>query len=83
MCTCQGHYHTSYNIQYWSNPNELLWACQTGCLIDMKSLALEYNKLQKTRPVIGTAVILNGLPKLIPMVLKKNGRWNRKITERN
>jgi predicted phosphodiesterase len=83
MCTCQGHYHTSYSIQYWSNPNELLWACQTGCLIDMKSLAFEYNKLQKTRPVIGTAVIINGIPKLIPMVLKHNGRWNRKITERN
>ena len=45
--------------------------------------AFEYNKLQKTRPVIGTAVIINGLPKLIPMVLKSNGRWNRKITERN
>ena len=56
---------------------------QTGCLINMKSLAFEYNKLQKTRPVIGTAVIINGLPKLIPMVLKSNGRWNRKITERN
>jgi hypothetical protein len=48
----------------------------------MKSLAFEYNKLQKTRPVIGTVVILNGIPKLIPMVLKNNGRWNRKITER-
>ena len=44
---------------------------------------IEYNKLQKTRPVIGTAVLINGLPKLIPMVLKNNGRWNRKITERN
>ena len=80
MCTVQGHYHTSYKIDYWSNPNELLWGMQTGCLINMKSLAFEYNKLQKSRPVIGTGVIIDGLPRLIPMVLKQNGRWNRKIT---
>jgi hypothetical protein len=53
---------------------------QSICLINMKSLAFEYNKLQKSRPVIGTGVIIDGLPILIPMVLNKNGRWNRKIT---
>jgi hypothetical protein len=53
---------------------------QVGCLINMKSLAFEYNKLQKSRPVIGTGVIIDGLPILIPMVLDKKGRWNRKIT---
>ena len=80
MCTVQGHYHTCYKIDYWSNPNELLWGTQVGCLINMKSLAFEYNKLQKSRPVIGTGIIIDGLPKLIPMVLKDNGRWNGKIT---
>ena len=80
MCTVQGHYHTLFKIDYWSNPNELLWGMQVGCLVNMKSLAFEYNKLQKSRPVIGTGVIIDGLPKLIPMVLKDNGRWNRKIT---
>jgi len=80
MCTVQGHYHTVFKIDYWSNPNELLWGMQTGCLIDMKSLAFEYNKLQKSRPVVGSSVIIDGIPKLIPMVLKNNGRWNRKIT---
>ncbi len=80
MCTIQGHYHTQFKINYWSNPNELLWGMQVGCLINHKSLAFEYNKLQKCRPVIGTGVIIDGLPKLIPMVLKDNGRWNRKIT---
>ena len=40
---------------------------KVGCLINMKSLAFEYNKLQKSRPVIGTGVIIDGLPKLIPM----------------
>jgi hypothetical protein len=31
------------------------------------------------RPIIGCAVIINGLPKLIPMVLNKSGRWIGKI----
>ena len=42
MCTVQGHYHTSFKIDYWSNPNELLWGMQVGCLINMKSLAFEF-----------------------------------------
>ena len=49
----------------------------------IQDAAFEYNKLQKSRPVIGTGVIIDGLPRLIPMVLKQNGRWNKKITERN
>ena len=35
MCTVQGHYHTCYKIDYWSNPNELLWGMQVGCLINI------------------------------------------------
>ena len=31
MCTVQGHYHTQFKIDYWSNPNELLWGMQVGC----------------------------------------------------
>jgi len=37
-------------------------------------------KTQKSRPIIGCGVILNGLPKLLPMVLNKGGRWNRELT---
>ncbi len=75
----QGHYHTSFNIQYWGNPNALHWALQVGCLIDKDSLAYAYNKLFKNRPVIGTGIIINGLPKLLPMVLNKGGRWNKVV----
>ena len=75
--TVQGHYHSSCSIQYWGNPNNLNWGMQVGCLIDAKSLAFEYCKTQKSRPIIGCGIIIDGLPKLLPMVLSKGGRWNK------
>jgi len=73
--TVQGHYHTEFNIKYASNPRDLLWSLQAGCLIDPKALAFAYNKHQVNRPIIGTAVVVNGHPVLEPMVLDNNGRW--------
>ena len=79
MNVVQGHYHTKFAIQYWGNPNALHWGLQAGCLIDKDSLAYEYNKLFKDRPIIGTGIIIDGLPKLLPMVLNKGGRWNKVV----
>ena len=79
-CSCvQGHHHSTFDIQYTSNPRSLNWGMTVGCLIDTKSLAFAYNKLQTKRPILGVGIIENGLPKLIPMILNKNGRWVRKI----
>jgi hypothetical protein len=58
----------------------LYFGLQVGCLIDKDSLAFRYNKTQRARPIIGLGMIINGLPKLIPMVLDNKGRWNGKIT---
>lgn len=79
VCTIQGHYHTEFRIDYASNPRDLLWSMQTGCLIDSKSLAFAYDKLNLTRPIIGTGIIQNGQPKLIPMLLNRAGRWTEKL----
>jgi hypothetical protein len=50
-----------------------------GCLIEDSTIAFAYNKLNLKRPVIGSAVILNGIPKLIPMILDKKNRWTGEI----
>lgn len=71
----QGHYHTEMKIEYIGNPNDLLWSMQAGCLIDKKALAFSYDKLNLNRPTIGTGLIVNGYPKIIPMILNKKGRW--------
>ncbi len=75
----QFHYHTEFRIDYIGNPNSLLWSLQSGCLINRKSLAFAYDKLNLNRPIIGTSVIIDSKPILIPMVLDKNGRWNGRL----
>jgi hypothetical protein len=75
----QGHYHTEMRIDYISNPENLLWSMQAGCLIDKRSLAFAYDKLNLNRPIIGTGVIVRGLPKLLPMLLDKRSRWTGEV----
>jgi hypothetical protein len=75
LCVVQGHYHTEFRIGYLGNPNHLLWGMQVGCSIDPKALAFAYDRNNLGRPIIGHGIILNGLPKLLPMVLDRRGRW--------
>ena len=79
MSAVQGHYHSSYGCKWYGNSLGLYFGLQCGCLIDPKALAFKYNKLQKARPVIGTAVIINGIPILEPMILDKKGHWIGKL----
>lgn len=79
MNAVQGHAHSKFQIEYLANPEKLYWDMHVGCLADDKSLALGYNKTTLARPIVGVGVIINGLPKLIPMVLKKGGRWIGKL----
>jgi len=79
MNTVQGHFHTKFSIGYFSNPEALIWGMQVGCLINQKSMAFDYAKNFKSRFIVGCGMIINGQPKLMPMVLDKDGRWNRTI----
>ncbi len=79
MNAVQGHYHTKFVISYWSNPDNLFFGMNVGCLTNQKSMAFEYAKNFKTRFIIGTGIILDGVPRLLPMVLNKGGRWNGKL----
>lgn len=77
MNAIQGHYHESYRIDYWGNPTGLYWGMQCGCLIDDDALAFSYNNVNIKRPVIGTGLIINSIPVLEPMILNKEGRWEK------
>ena len=79
MSVVQGHYHERFEVIYWANPNGLYWDMRVGCLIEDKSLAFAYNNTNLKRPIIGIGVIINGHPKLVPMVLDKRGRWCGKL----
>ena len=75
MSAVQGHYHTKFLISWWANPDNLFFAMNVGCLINQKSMAFNYAKNFKTRFILGCAVIIDGYPKLLPMVLNSKGDW--------
>lgn len=79
MSTVQGHYHSKFEIQYWANSLGLYWSIISGCLIDKDSLAFAYDKVNLQRPILGISIALSGIPKLLPMILNKSGRWNKVV----
>ena len=79
MSVIQGHYHTEFNISYTSNPMSLHWSMMVSCLVDDHSLAFSYNKINSARVILGCGIIINGQPKLLPMVLERGGDWNGQI----
>lgn len=79
MSCVQGHFHEKAQIHYISTPEKLMFDLHTGCLADDKSLALQYNKINPKRPIVSIAVIIDGIPQLVPMVLNAKGRWIGKI----
>jgi len=79
MCSVQGHYHSKFHITYWANPTALFWDAHAGCLVNNKSLAMEYGKNTLEKGIIGCLVILDGVPQLVPMRLNRSGRWIGKL----
>jgi len=79
MSAVQGHYHTKFVISWWANPDNLFFGMNVGCMINQKSLAFAYAKNFKTRFILGCGVIIDGIPRLLPMVLNNKGRWINKL----
>jgi hypothetical protein len=79
MNTVQGHFHNQSSIKYFNSPHGVMWSVVAGCMIDDKSLAFSYNKLQVNRPMLSCVIILDGQPKILPLLLNKEGRWIKKI----
>ena len=79
MSAVQGHYHTKFTIQWWANPDNLFFGMNVGCLINQKSMAFNYAKNFKTRFILGCGIIINGIPRLLPMILNNNGNWNKQL----
>ena len=62
------HTHSTLGINHMAGPRDSIFAMNTGCLIDDKSLAFSYAKDFTSRPVLGCGVIINGEPHVIRMV---------------
>ncbi len=76
-CSIQGHHHGSFGIEYFADTEVLRWAMTVGCLIDPNSPAFNYARGYTTkRPILGCGAIIEDRPILIPMQLRKSGRWD-------
>lgn len=77
--TVIGHIHSFAGVQYAANPRHLVFGFNVGCLIDKEAYAFAYGKAMKNKPIIGLGVVERGLPRFIPMILSKHGRWTGKL----
>lgn len=73
--TVIGHHHSHGGVWYLANDDEMIFAMNTGCLIDPCSLAFKYAKNAAFKPTLGTGIVRYGVPYFVPMVLNKKGRW--------
>lgn len=78
-CTVEGHFHTKFHVTYWRNSSGLYWGMHCGFLADHKSLAQAYARSNMQKGIVGAVMILNGQPRLLPMTLKKSGRWDKAL----
>jgi hypothetical protein len=74
-----GHNHGNFSVEYSASSSHLYYGMYCGCLIDKDSMAFAYGKHSLRKPIIGCAVILNGRPVLLPMVLDRGGRWTGRL----
>ena len=79
-CSVQGHFHGTYGLEYFADTEVMRWSMSVGCLIDHSSPAFNYSKgYTNNKPIIGVGAIIEDRPLLIPMRLKKNGRWDNTV----
>ncbi len=77
--TVFGHVHSYGGIQYISNPYEMFFGMNCGCLVDGEAYAFAYSKLMKSKPTLGCGVIDRGIPFFIPLVEDRHNRWVGKL----
>lgn len=62
-----GHVHSFAGVQFTKSLGGVLWGMNAGCLIDPDSIAMRYAKHGRNKPIIGTGVIVNGVPSFRPL----------------
>lgn len=81
MSVVSGHSHSKAYIRFFRTASgELRYAVQTGCLINDRSAAFDYNKDDKEKPVFSLVVIKDGIPRFEIMLIDKNDRWIGHLT---
>jgi metallophosphoesterase superfamily enzyme len=78
--TVIGHTHVTFGVEYIANRDKLIFAANSGCLVDTHSYSMAYGKAYAGKPILGALVIVDGaicIP--VPMILDHKHRWIRRI----
>ena len=75
MNSIQGHYHSKCYINYWASPIGLYWDMNVGSMADDKHLAMKYGWNSVEKSIMNCGILINGIPRLQPMVLDRRGNW--------
>jgi hypothetical protein len=59
-----GHFHESFAIKYWANPQRLVLAMNSGRLIDDRALAFVQQCQPETASTLSNSLIIDGYPVL-------------------
>jgi hypothetical protein len=81
MSTVTGHTHSIGGVAYAAGYKDTVFALAVGCGIDRQSLAFEYGKNSKLKPLIGCGVVEDGgrQAHFIPMDLKNYNQKKRML----
>jgi predicted phosphodiesterase len=63
-----GHTHSVGGVRWATSMMSTIVGCSTGCLVDRDSHGLAYARRYALKPVLGSAVVLDGIPQFIPLV---------------
>lgn len=55
-----GHLHSHAGISYINTDGREIYGFNVGCLIDTSSFAFKYGKYNRSKPVLGCGVVING-----------------------
>lgn len=70
MSTGTGHGHSTFGVHYIATPRELVMAIAAGCGMDRRTYAAEYAKFSIRKPIVGCAVVIDGILAIpVPMDL--------------
>jgi UDP-2,3-diacylglucosamine pyrophosphatase LpxH len=64
----QGHHHAKFGVQYRRSRMQMLWGAATGWLGDVGQYAFEYGDKSKFKPILGSTVVVNGIPYAVPLL---------------
>jgi hypothetical protein len=67
MNTVVGHMHESAGTTWIANDRKTFWGMNVGCMVDKNGAGMRYTKQNRFKPVLGSGVIINGVPRFIPL----------------